>query len=219
MRGKCIVLLFVSALILSAVKSVHSSVIINEILADPPAGSSGDANGDGVRSSKEDEFVELFNMSYEAIDVSNWFLTDASAIRHVFGSNSLVDPLSAFVVFAGGAPAFEGFHWQTSSTDNLGLNNDGDTVSLFDAAGNLIDRVVYGLEAGNDQSIVRSVEGTESGWIKHSDLQNSQGKIYSSGYLVNKKKTVDLDNLPVPEPATILALLIGLGWMYFFKRE
>lgn len=211
--------LVAAVLMLSAVKNVHSSVIIHEILADPPAGLSGDANGDGVRSSKDDEFVELFNMSNGIIDVSNWFLTDASVIRHVFGSNSLVDPFSAFVVFAGGAPAFEGFHWQTSSTDNLGLNNDGDTVSLFDAAGNLIDRVFYGLEAGNDQSIVRSVEGTESGWIKHSALQNSQGKIYSPGYLVNKKKTVDLDNLPVPEPATILALLIGLGWMYFFKRE
>ena len=36
-----------------------STVLINEVLADPPDGLAGDANHDGVRSSAEDEFVEL----------------------------------------------------------------------------------------------------------------------------------------------------------------
>ena len=37
------------------------SVVINEIHADPAGDISGDANGDGVRNSSQDEFVEIFN--------------------------------------------------------------------------------------------------------------------------------------------------------------
>ncbi|MBU4333497.1 MAG: lamin tail domain-containing protein, partial [Candidatus Omnitrophica bacterium] len=161
MRGKCIVSLLAVVLMLSAVKSVHASINIHEILADPPTGLSGDANGDGVRSSKDDEFVELFNRSSSTMDISNWCLTDLTSIRHVFGRDSLIEPLSVIVVFAGGSPSFTTFHWQIAATNNLGLNNDGDTVSLFDADGALVDQVVYGPEAGNDQSIVRAIEGTD----------------------------------------------------------
>ena len=40
----------------------QSPIFINEILADPDA-TNGDANGDGVVSSTQDEFVELVNVS------------------------------------------------------------------------------------------------------------------------------------------------------------
>ena len=37
-----------------------TAVVIDEILADPPTGSAGDANGDGTRNTYRDEFVEIF---------------------------------------------------------------------------------------------------------------------------------------------------------------
>ncbi len=52
-----------------------ANLIINELHADPAAGIAGDANGDGVRDAREDEFVELYNRNATAdIDVSNWIL-------------------------------------------------------------------------------------------------------------------------------------------------
>src|SRR5437867_9369322 len=41
-------------------------------LADPPEGPAGDANGDGVRNSSQDEFVEILNRSSAPIDISGF---------------------------------------------------------------------------------------------------------------------------------------------------
>ena len=219
MRGKCIVVLFLIVLVLSAVKSVNASVIINEILFDPPDGLLGDSNGDGVRSSRNDEFVELFNSGNSKIDISNWLITDALSSRHIFSNNSFIDPFSVFVVFGGGSPSFMDFKWETASTKNLGFNNGADIISLFDAGGVLIDEVEYGSESVNDQSIVRSIEGTRSEWINHADLKNSQGKLYSPGYLVNVLEDVPLSNSAVPEPITILTMALGLGGMFLVRNK
>jgi hypothetical protein len=39
-------------------------------------GAAGDANGDGERNSREDEFVELANTGSETVDISGWILGD-----------------------------------------------------------------------------------------------------------------------------------------------
>lgn len=41
--------------------TVLGAVGINEFLADPPDGPAGDANGDGITSSSQDEFIEVIN--------------------------------------------------------------------------------------------------------------------------------------------------------------
>src|SRR5262249_7623431 len=40
---------------------VPPTLIVNEVLADPPAGSDGDANHDGTRDAAQDEFIEIVN--------------------------------------------------------------------------------------------------------------------------------------------------------------
>ena len=51
------------------------SLLLNEILYDPSnSGLDGDANGDGQYSQAEYEFVELINLSTQAIDLSGYML-------------------------------------------------------------------------------------------------------------------------------------------------
>jgi hypothetical protein len=83
-------------------------IFIHEFLADPASGLAGDANNDGTRDSYDDEFVELFNLSSEAVDIGNWYISDASSDRHFFNIDTWIQPNSAFVVFGGGSPNLTG---------------------------------------------------------------------------------------------------------------
>ena len=67
-------------------RNVFAVVVINEFLADPPAGLAGDANRDGIRSASDDEFVELFNTGMADVDLSLWSLWDSTSLRHKFPS-------------------------------------------------------------------------------------------------------------------------------------
>ena len=78
---------------------------MNEILADPPPAEAGDANGDGVRSTSDDEFAEIINRSSQAVDLSGWSLHDFTGLRHLFAEGLVLAPGEFFVVFGGGAPA------------------------------------------------------------------------------------------------------------------
>ena len=82
-------------------------IVINEILADPPAGLLGDANADGVGSITQDEFVEFFNPTTNVIDISGWSLSDAVKTRHIFTSGSIFQPRGVLVVFGGGRHGFQ----------------------------------------------------------------------------------------------------------------
>jgi len=124
----------------------EQKMVISEFLANPPTGSS--------------EFIELVNRSDEALDLKDWTLSDAAAIRHRFGNDSRVDGGHAVVLW-GGAPPGETpapaiTQHLRASTGGLSLNNGGDTLILRNALSNLIDRVVYrGSELTNQSSLVR----------------------------------------------------------------
>lgn len=169
------------------------------------------------------EFLELFNLSSQSIDISNWYLTDAVTTRHVFGSGSLIDANSALVIFGGGSPSLTGINWQVASKGSLNLNNSGDTITLFGLNDEIIDFVTYGAEAGYNQSIVRNPEGSKGNWIKHTTLPNADGKRFSPGYLVNEVGVIEVadysEQNTVPEPATILYLTFGLGGMFLVRKK
>ena len=164
-------------------------VFISEILADPPAGLAGDADGNGVRSSSGDEFVELYNKSDSTVDLTGWYLNDATGLRHVFSHT--LQPQEYYPVFGSSA-----------STGSLGLNNTGDIVSLFDEEGILRDRVVYGSIGNEDQSIVR--EG--NALFLHTQISPYA---YSPGQ-PNRPATV-------PQPATFFLFLLGLSFCARFR--
>ncbi|HNR12774.1 MAG TPA: lamin tail domain-containing protein, partial [Thermodesulfobacteriota bacterium] len=94
-------------LLLASVPARAASIVINEFLADPATGILGDANGDGLSSSTQDEFVELVNSSDTDLDISGWLISDSISTTHVFPTGTVLSPGAAIVVFGGGTPTGE----------------------------------------------------------------------------------------------------------------
>lgn len=160
---------------MGGVSSVDASIVINEILADPAA----DADGDGVVSPLKDEFVELANTDALAASLENWTLADAIQVRHTFNAGSSIPGYGFLVVFGG-----------------LSLNNAGDTVTLKDAANNLIDSYTFGPEGGKDVALTRSPDGTGP-FIAHPRLGEA---FFSPGKTLDGVSHLPLPVVEEPEP-------------------
>ena len=80
---------------------------MTELLADPSSGLLWDANGDGIVSATDDEFIEIFNPSLDAVDLSGWYLNDNIKTRHIFSPGFSLPGQGIVVVFGGGSPGLE----------------------------------------------------------------------------------------------------------------
>ncbi|MGI9264866.1 MAG: lamin tail domain-containing protein [Gammaproteobacteria bacterium] len=160
-----------------------SGVIFSEILVRPPDGSAGDANADGRRERRADQFVEIINTSDEPVCLTGWALGDASKPeRHVFPLGRPLQPGGALVVFGGGVPTgrFSDAQVQWAAFGGkLGLNRKGDVLTLQDAAGQAVIQFSWGDCAGAvcarehvSQSLdfSGSLVRVQQDWFPHSDL-------------------------------------------------
>ena len=153
---------------------IKDPLVINEYLADPPDGGAGDANGDGARSSSQDEFIEIVNRTNEAIDISGFRLSDAESLRHTFAAGTVIPAFEAVVVFGGGSPrgrfgnAAENTLVFTASSGGLSLNNGGDVITLADAQGRVVQEVKFGAaEGGANESINRDPDAGGAVFVPH----------------------------------------------------
>lgn len=167
---------------------IKDPMVINEFLADPPEGASGDANGDGTRSTSQDEFVEVVNRSDEPIDLSGFKLSDADATRHLFAEGTILPPREAVVIFGGGRPtgkfgnAAENGLALRASTGGLSLNNGGDTIRLEDKEGRTLQEVTFGSAEGNsNQSINRDPDVDGATFALHSMVALDSSRRLSPG--------------------------------------
>jgi hypothetical protein len=156
------------------------AVFINEYLYDPGS-STGDANGDGTADTSEDEFVEIVNATGADLDMSDWTLEDAVGLRHAIPAGTVIPNDCAIVVFGGGTPTgtFGDATVQVASTGFLGLNNGGDTISLFNDGGLLVAQHVYA-DTVDDESVTRDPDVT-GGYVAHSTATGSGGALFSPG--------------------------------------
>lgn len=202
---------FAGLLVLGAVwwgpRSAEAVILINEVLADPSA-IFGDANGDGVISTTQDEFVELVNTGSDPVSLTGWTLSDLIQVRHVFANPTTIAGLGFFVVFGGGSP--QGFaDATTASSGSLGLNNTGDTITLQDALSLPIDIFTYGAAGGQDVSLTRFPDAS-GGFVQHSAVSNS---LFSPGTTVDGLRALPHDSArppTIPEPSTLFLLGLGL---------
>ena len=160
----------------ASLRVVTRTLVVNEVLADPPDGPAGDANHDGTRDGAEDEFVELVNGSDHALDLTGWTLRtralngSAESVRHNFPHGSVLPAGEALALFGGGTPAaddpfFGGALVARASSGSLSLTNAGLTILVRDGAGNLVTQFSYGasgdgLGGDPDQSVTRSPDIT-----------------------------------------------------------
>jgi predicted extracellular nuclease len=165
--------------------------IINEIHADPALDTEcpgfglpvpcGDANGDGVRDSSDDEFIEIYNATGVDQNIGGWTVSDAVSVRHTFPTNTLVPADCAVVVFGGSATGqFGGAVAQGASTGTLGFNNGGDTLTFATDLGAIQATEGYGGEGGNNQSLTRSPD-LSGAFTAHSTAAGSGGALFSPG--------------------------------------
>ncbi|MFO0750324.1 MAG: lamin tail domain-containing protein [Myxococcota bacterium] len=146
------------------------AAIINEVMADPPNGDDGDLNGDGLIDPDGDEFVELYNASGKDLRLDGWTVADGTAVRYTFPTGTTIAKGQVAVVFGGGkASGLAGTGAKAFiAPSGLRLANSGDTVVVRNAAGEVVDRLVYGPEGGNDRSLVRAKDGDKaSAFVAH----------------------------------------------------
>lgn len=121
-------------------------IIMNEVLYDPSnVGLAGDANGDGVYSQAQDEFIEFINLSSKSVDMGGYKIFDSSNLltgvpNHTISTNTIVPSGGCLLIFGGGTPTglFGGAIVQTSTSGDLNMNNAGDIVTLTDPSGTAI---------------------------------------------------------------------------------
>ena len=168
--------------------SIIVDLVINEFLADPAGDITGDANGDGVRDSSEDEFFEIINNGVTAVDVSGYTYSDGFGVRHVFPAQSVIEAGCAIVVFGGGQPdgLFGGALVQTSSTNTIGLNNGGDTLTITNGENTF--EVSYGDEGSNNQSLTLNPDITGQTYEQHSTIAAANGALFSPGTKIDGSK-------------------------------
>src|SRR5262249_14553465 len=171
--------------------TILARIGLNELLADPPGSSPadiiGDANGDGIRDSADDEFVEVVNRTASPIEIGGYSISDQDSRRFTFPPGTLLPAGAAAAVFFGRPPpgrfgnaAVNGLIF----TAPLSLNNGGDTLTLKDAAGQIVETIAYGPEGGQDDALNRSPEIVGTHFAKHSTLPGAAGRRFSPGVRV-----------------------------------
>lgn len=213
MKLKRIIILVLAALLLFS-PFTYAFVLINEILADPPAAVLGDANQDGIVSTTQDEFVEFLNFGQDSVDLSGWYVSDSTSARHIFPGGTNLPGNNFLVVFGGGNPSLSGIVTQTASSGTLGLNNTGDQVTLYNTLNQIMSQVTYGSPGNHDQSITRFPDGAGQDFVLHSSIAESHGKIFSPGTAVDGQTTVSV----VPEMSSHVLWQMGL-LLLGFKRK
>ncbi|MBT3230680.1 lamin tail domain-containing protein [Candidatus Uhrbacteria bacterium] len=124
-------------------KSYESGMlIITELVSDPAEG--------------EVEWVEVYNTTDTAIDLTGWSLTDATD-----RSTDLENSIEAGGYFVIEEPKGK-------------LNNGGDSVNLYDPSGNLINSMSYGTEEIDDPSKGESLALIDDQWTITSEITKSE---------------------------------------------
>ena len=110
------------------------ALVISEVHPNPAWGDAGDTNGDGVRHTYQDEFVEVANLGEQAIDIGGYFLGDDDApINRLFRfpDNTVLDTQAVVVLFGGGEMPVSDRIFADDGRIGDGLSNWSDTVQLL----------------------------------------------------------------------------------------
>ena len=149
------------------------TLVINELLTDPPAGY--DANGDGVSHYGQDEFIELLNTGLTDLDLAGATISDEYGVRATLPAGTTIPPGGFLLVFGGGAIGADFPGGSAIVTGTLALNNDGDTITVRSAGGEVLDSAGYSALVGaRDQSLVREVEGASDAiFVLHREIASA----------------------------------------------
>jgi len=157
----------------------RGAVLLSEVLADP----AGDWNGDGVLSSRDDEWIEVVNTGPDAVDLADYWLRDALGEEAQLRLSGELAP-GTTALFTGDAAVA----WQQTvglPVTGLSLNNGGDELELFrgdpaQPGATLVDALIYPAHVGvDDRSLARMLPENE--WILCDGLSPYGGDLSPAG--------------------------------------
>jgi hypothetical protein len=150
---------------------------LNEICAGPAR----DWDGNGVFSSRDDEWVEVANTGADALDLGAYVLTDGDGIPR-FGFSGTLAPGGHRVVFGS-----ESVAWERATSHpvfGLSLANTGDQVRLLKVTGPdtlVVDSYAYQAhEAAADRASGRLADG-DGPWVLFDGLNPYSGTTPPAG--------------------------------------
>jgi micrococcal nuclease len=85
-----------------------------------------------------DEYVVLRNVGEKTLDLSGWTVSDAAGKTYTFGEGTRLEPGATVTLYTGAGSDTEGVRYW--GRDGAVWNNDGDTVTVRDAAGDVVLR-------------------------------------------------------------------------------
>lgn len=118
-------------------------IVINEIFADP--------NGPNppttvvLPTSSSEEFIELYNASSESIDITDFTLSGGTIGSYVLGANDYV-----ILTSSSNVATYQVLGSTVAVSSWNSLSNTGETITLNDQLGNLVDSLTYDLDWYND---------------------------------------------------------------------
>jgi hypothetical protein len=152
-------------------------LVLNEIMAGPAR----DWDGNGVFSSRDDEWVEVVNTGVAPLDAGTFLLTDADSIPR-FAFSGTIAPGQHVVVYGSASYA-----WEKATAHpafGLSLGNSGDEVILWQVTGPdtvVVDRYKFlAHEAAADRSVGR-VPGGSGLWKLFDALDPYTGALSPPG--------------------------------------
>ncbi|MEK7669119.1 MAG: lamin tail domain-containing protein [Patescibacteria group bacterium] len=139
------------------VAPVVPDVVLNEFLPNPEgSGTDGNPMPDG-------EWVELYNNTDSPIDLSGYYLTDVDN-THRIDIESCRTNTGGTTILGHGFLVVYRYVDSSCNSHNFSLNNDGDTVKLFNAGASIVDSYTYTTDAPDNKSYARIPDGT-GGWV------------------------------------------------------
>ena len=116
-----------------AIKPSEAALVVNEIMYNPKA--VDDELG---------EWVELYNLGAEAVDLKGWTLRGKASNIHVIAATAIC-PAGGYCVLGrnGDVNVNGGYTATYMYGEEFFLGNKGDTVQLLDPSGTLVDEVTY----------------------------------------------------------------------------
>ena len=192
--------------------AAEQQVAVTEFLANP-TGKATDGHynplhretpSDSNRISVEDEFVEIANLGQAEVDLAGWSLSDAVALRSNFYEGDVLAKRGAVIVYGGRSSGSEPVLGDgvlalpaTEGTSGLGLNNSGDTITLRNADGHVIDRIQFGKPTGKG-SMTRH-PGLNGAFADHSTVADAlvSAGAWPSGSPFAEDPAVDIPEIKI----------------------
>jgi hypothetical protein len=192
------------------------------VLAPPGSSSYADSNGDGVRDSGDDEFVEILNDEAFAVDVSGWVIQTGSASlskRFTFPDGSVLLPAQRAVVFGGGtATGSFGGAATFAATSGLSLTDSPSgteqvTLDSLASGGARLDNFSYTSatfgSSCTTQCASQTRDPSSGSFVGHTTLSGSPGILWSPGVSADKAIPKLAGTFSAPAAGSTTASIVG----------